>query len=152
MSSGWWTKNGGRERAASASGWDLTWGGVIPVIRIRHGSGEWGVIRTLGAMALVLWGLSTGLDGVGLGHSTLSLLLNTWWPAPFMVYGLVGIALDRTVGFGAHTGLFLAVLVVSGVILVSHLALSGINVGDLVWAAILVVLGLLALKPARRWW
>jgi hypothetical protein len=119
-------------------------------MRIRGWGSEGDVVRVLLALALVLWGLSLGLHGLGSATASAAHLFDVWWPAPFLAYGLGGLALDRGALWGGRTMLYLGAAAVSAAILAAHLTLSGVNVGNLVWAAILVFFGVLFLGP-RGW-
>lgn len=112
-----------------------TWGGRLP-------SG-------VAAALLLVWGASLALQGLGLGATAAALALNRYWPVLFLAIGVVGMAPRRLWGAGRS---FYAVMVgASLLLLASTILVPGFNVGDLVWAAVIVGAGVW-LVVRRPWW
>lgn len=98
---------------------------------------------------LLVWGASLALQGLGLGATVAAEWLNRYWPVLFLAIGVVGIVPRRLLGVGRS---FYALMVGGSLLLLAgSVSVPGFNVGDLVWAAVVVGAGVW-LVARRRWW
>jgi hypothetical protein len=105
--------------------------------------------NVVAAALLLVWGASLALSGLGLGATAAALALNRYWPVLFLALGVWGLVPRRLWGAGRS---FYAVMVgASLLLLASTISVPGFNVGDLVWAAVIVGAGVW-LVARRRWW
>lgn len=107
------------------------------------------VTWTIG-LILVAWGATLAVSGLGLSHEPVGHLIDVYWPVPFMALGLVGIV-NRLVGRG-DAFIPVVVLVAASAIMAGHLHIGHINGWTLVWAGVILFIGLEILAPsmARR--
>ncbi len=105
--------------------------------------------NVVAAALLLVWGASLALSGLGLGNSVAAQVLNRYWPVLFLILGVVGLVPRRLWGAGRS---FYAVMAGGSLLLLaSTISVSGLNVGDLVWAGVIVGAGVW-LVARRRWW
>ncbi len=105
--------------------------------------------NAVAAALLMVWGASMALSGLGLGASLAARWLNSYWPVLFLAIGLVGLVPARLWGKGRsfYAGLSAASLAV----LAMSVRLPGLNVANLVWAAVIMGAGIW-LVGRHRWW
>ncbi len=110
---------------------------------------RWEIPNVAVAALLLVWGASLALQGLGLGATVEAEWLSRYWPVPFLALGIVGMVPRRLLGVGRS---FYAVMAgVSLLLLARSVSVPGVNVGDLVWAALVVGAGAW-LVARRRWW
>ncbi len=105
--------------------------------------------NAVAAALLLVWGASLALQGLGLGATVAAQVLNRDWPVLFLAIGVVGLIPRRLWGAGRS---FYALLIAGSLLLLaSTISVPGLNVGDLIWAAVIVGAGVW-LVARRRWW
>lgn len=98
---------------------------------------------------LLVWGVSLGLSGLGLGGSPAAVVLNHYWPLPFVGLAIWGLIEPQRWGSGRP---FYVVLLAGGlVVLASGWSVGGVNLGTLAWAAVIVA-GAVWVAAHARWW
>lgn len=104
--------------------------------------------RLLGGLLLLAWGVVLALHGLGVSHLPVGQLIDTWWPAPFVFWGLSGLLLSFfRGGRGAFTNLIVAVLF--GVLLAGNLGVTHIHAWTIFWAILVLGLGFEILRGPR---
>ena len=97
--------------------------------------------RLLGGALLLFWGLSLAASGFGIDHGQLYQTLETYWPAPFIAWGLLGY-LWHLVRGTSGTVFYLVVGALAAIVQIDNLHLAHVDVWTLIGAAVLVGLGL----------
>lgn len=97
-------------------------------------------------LVLVAWGATLAVSGLGLTHEPVGRLIDLYWPLPFMALGLVGI-IGRLFGRG-DAFIPVAVLVGGAAIMAGHLHIGHVNGWTLVWAGLILFIGLEILAPS----
>lgn len=109
----------------------------------------WGMPNGVVAAALLVWGASLALQGLGLGATAAADALSRWWPGLFVAMGVAGLLSPRRVG-GARS--FSAALAGGSLVLLAGaIAVPGFNGSDVVWAAVIVSAGVWV-AARRSWW
>ena len=112
--------------------------------------------RLLGGLLLLAWGVLLALHGFGLNSLPVGQLVDTWWPAPFVLWGLIGLVASL---FRGGRDLFgnLIVAMLFGVLLVSNLHIAHLQAWTIFWAVVVLGLGFEVLRgpglffSSRNW-
>jgi len=107
------------------------------------------VPRGVGAGLLLVWGASLGLSGLGLGHSPAAVVLNHYWPLPFLAVALWGLIHPQR--WNSTRPFYFLLLAACLVVLASGWTVSGMNLGTLVWASVILAAAVWVAVHAR-WW
>ncbi len=97
-------------------------------------------LRLLGGLLLLTWGVLLALHGFGLNAQPVGQLIDKWWPAPFVAWGVVGLIVSLLRGGRQFLG-NLVVAVLFGVLLVSNLGVAHVQGWTLFWAVVVTGLG-----------
>ena len=108
--------------------------------------------RLLGGALLLVWGLSLAFAGLGLQHSAFASAFQLYWPAPFIIWGLLGFLWHLARGTSGMM-FYLLVAALAGLAEVDALRIAHLAVGTLFVAVLLGGLGLDVLRGAhwRHW-
>ena len=125
---------------------------MVAVVSRRRGR-TWSVgsdrlVTWIIGLVLMAWGATLAVSGLGLSHEPVGRLINVYWPLPFMALGLVGI-IGRLFGRG-DAFIPVAVLVGGTAIMAGHLHIGHVNGWTLVWAGLILFIGLEILAPSLR--
>ncbi len=106
-------------------------------------SGRW-----LLGLALLTWGATLAVGGLGLSGAPVGRLIDVYWPLIFMAWAVAGIVESLVRGRGGQM-LYLLVLVVAAAFQASHLHIGHLHGWTIFWAVVILAVGLEALTRRR---
>jgi len=106
-------------------------------------------VEWLIGLILLTWGVTLAVSGLGLGHTPTGRAIDTYWPLAFMAYGLWGIV-GRLVRRRGDVFLSVAVLVAGAAVTAGNIHLEHVNGWTLVWAGLILLIGLEILVPRSK--
>jgi lia operon protein LiaF len=123
---------------------------MVVVVRMNGLSRHHHIVsgRWLLGLALLTWGATLAVGGLGLASAPVGRLIDVYWPLLFMAWAVLGIIESLVRGRGGQM-LYVLVLLVAAAFQASHLHIGHLHGWTIFWAVVILAVGLEALTRRR---
>jgi len=110
----------------------------------RHGF-QIASFRFLAGLLLLAWGATLAVHGLGLNPTPVGQVVDTYWPVPFILWGLAG-CVESLVTRSSGIFLYVLVALAAAALQLNNLALGHVQIATIVWALVIIFCAVAVLR------